>query len=190
MGVTVTGSPTFELHPAGPYSGVCVDVIDLGVKITKFGPKPHVRIVWQTEHEVTTGDGDKAPAIVMTTMTKTIGKDSNLRKLLESWRGKPFTDHEIEKGFDVETLVGVPCALNIVHRVAGENKYANVATVMRLMKGVPPLKPTTDYLPFLQRPAEDQAAYLARFRGEAAVAAAPRGIDVLQDEDEDDDLPF
>ena len=106
--VKVTGGGSFETHPAGPYSGVCCDVIDLGFKVTKYGVKDHIRIVWQTEHTVKNGDGEEVPAIVMSPTTKTIGKDSNLRKMLESWRGKPFTDEEINKGFDVESLIGVP----------------------------------------------------------------------------------
>lgn len=197
--VKVTGSSSFETHPAGPYSGVCCDVIDLGFKVTKYGVKDHVRLVWQTEHTVKNGDGEDVPAIVMSTTTKTIGKDSNLRKMLESWRGKPFTDEEIKGGFDVDSLIGVPCALNIVHRQTADKTYANVASVMRLMKGVTPLPLDTQaYVRVKDRSPEDQAAYLARFRGDdAAPHAAKPGAtggkrrpveEILADED--DDLPF
>lgn len=133
--------------------------------------------------------------MVLSTMTKTIGKDSNLRKLLEGWRGQPFTDKDINEGFDVESLVGVPCIVNVVHRTTNENTYANVASVMRLMKGVTPMKPDYEsYTRVQDRSPEDQAAYLARFRGDDAPAhgtkqAPSRPVDEVL-ADDDDDLPF
>lgn len=40
-------------------------------------------------------------------------------------------------GFDVESVIGANCLLNVQHKAAGDKTYANVSSVMPLMKGMP-----------------------------------------------------
>ncbi|MFN7341528.1 MAG: phage replication initiation protein, NGO0469 family [Opitutia bacterium] len=200
MGLTIKGGGDYKPHPAGPCAGLCVDVVDMGLKTTKFGVKDHVRIVWLTSETVEV-DGDERPAMVSVTMTKTLGKDSNLRKLLEGWRGKPFTNDELRDGFDIESLVGAPTLLNIMHRQSadGSKTYANVASASRLPKGMYselPVLAEGDYVRVADRAPHEREEYLARFRGDspAPAAAAPskpkKSAMQAIEEGEDDDLPF
>jgi hypothetical protein len=206
-------------HTAGVFASICIDVIDMGAKATQYGLKDHVRVVFATTETILV-EGVERPCIVLTTMTKTIGKDSNLRKFLEGWRGKPFTAKELEDGFDVDDLLDVPAMLNIVHKPSpdGTKTFANIATATRVPRGLAlPDLDELNYVRVRNRSAKDQADYLARFRGEQIASPSQRGTGgsakapapavpkakaqqkPVQDEfedfpgalqDEDDDLPF
>ncbi len=101
-----------------------------------------------------------------------------MRKDLESWRGRKFTQQELQ-GFDVETIIGVPCLLNIIQEDKGGETYANVASIMRLPKGLPALK-ARDYIRVIDRKPEMQDEdQSAEYRGE------PNELGIT-----DDDIPF
>jgi hypothetical protein len=56
-----------------------------------------------------------------------------LRKDLESWRGKKFTEEELE-GFDVKNVLGKPCQIQVLHS-EGKKKYANIASIVSWPRG-------------------------------------------------------
>jgi hypothetical protein len=58
-----------------------------------------------------------------------------MRKDLESWRGRPFTQAELEQ-FDLEVLLSVGAMVNVIHNVKDGSTYANVAAVMKMPKGM------------------------------------------------------
>ena len=141
--------------PAGAHAGVCVDVVDLGtleVTYKNQTKKQHkIDIVWQIAEDMEDG----RPFRVKKRYTLSLHEKAALRKDLESWRGRAFTDAELD-GFDVETVISVPCLLNVIHNATGGNTYANVSTIMRLPKGMNP--PTSrDYVRVIDRePKEGQ----------------------------------
>jgi len=61
---------------------------------------------------------DDKPLSIRKKFTASIHERATLRVFLERWRGRPFTDGERAK-FDTETLIGVPCQLNIIHKDFG-----------------------------------------------------------------------
>lgn len=205
MGTKVTGAANFPVHPSGSFAAVCVDVIDMGLKNTMYGVKDHLRLVYATDEMIDPGDGQMVNGIVQTTLTKTIGKDSNLRKLLEGWRNKPFTTDELRDGFDVDVLLHVPALLNIMHKNDPKDPtktYANIVAVGRLPRGMTAPDPATvTYVRVKDRPQDEQDKYFARFKGDLNAATAPSrpGAPVASRgsgkatgplDDEDDDLPF
>jgi len=113
--------------PEGLYQAVCVDVIDLGTMVTQWGDKPKVRIVWQTEDEdPQTGRRYEVRGLY----TLSLSEKSNLRKHLESWRGRKFTSLEL-RGFDLENLIGANCQIQIVHAISDQGKtFANVQAIV------------------------------------------------------------
>ena len=143
---------TFESAPAGMHQAVCVDVVDLGVlDVTWQGvsKRQHkVNVAWQINED----RDDGKPYLVFKRYTLSLGEKATLRKDLESWRGKPFTRDE-EMGFDVETVIGVNCLLNITHRTVGDKTYANVASVNPIMKGMPSMS-VRDYVRKCERTPE------------------------------------
>jgi hypothetical protein len=96
-----------------------------------------VRIVWQID-EAMPDDGKRF--IVQKRYTLSLHEKSNLRKELEAWRGRSFTDEELA-GFDLEKLIGVNCFLNVVHTTKDGKTYANIASIMPLKKGMVRMEP-------------------------------------------------
>jgi hypothetical protein len=125
----------FEPAPAGVHQAVCVDVIDKGIlEVTYAGQtKKQHKIVLSWQIDETRDDGK--PFLVSKRYTLSLNEKATLRKDLESWRGKAFT-REDEMGFDVESVIGANCLLNIQHKTTGERTYANVVSIMPLVKGM------------------------------------------------------
>ena len=126
---------TFTPAPSGTHQAVCVDVVDLGFMESAFTPgkRQHkISVVWQIAERMENGK----PFLTQQRYTLSLDEKANLRRDLESWRGKPFTDAELG-GFDVESVIGANCLLSIVHVERKGNVYANVKSVMPLMKGMP-----------------------------------------------------
>jgi hypothetical protein len=102
-----------------------VDVVDLGLVETGFGPQVKIKIVWQLAENSKKG----YRFLVSGRFTPSLHKKSKLRPILESWRGKAFTPAE-EKKFDIESVLGKNCELNITHNVTDDGVWANVVAVL------------------------------------------------------------
>lgn len=145
----------FVPAPPGTHAAVCVDVVDLGMLEVSFGGetslKHKIRLVWQIEEVM----ADNRPYIVQKMYTLSLHQKAQLRKDLESWRGKQFSPEELE-GFDVENLLGVNCLLNVIQEVSTKNgkTYSNIASIMRLPKGMNPVK-ARDYIRVCERTPEE-----------------------------------
>lgn len=140
--IATTSSGTSTPAPAGTHVARCVQVIDLGTQKDdgQFGLKiqPKIRLTWELPNElhVFREENGEEPFVVGKEYTLNLGDKSNLRKDLESWRGRPFTPQELE-GFDVSKLLGAACMLNVVHKPKqGGGAYANIAGISPLMKGI------------------------------------------------------
>lgn len=149
------GGKDFQPAPQGVHQAVCVDVIDLGIlEVTWAGQtkKQHkILISWQLDEN----RDDGKPFLVSKRYTLSLNEKANLRKDLESWRGRKFTLEE-EAGFDVETILGVNCLLNVQHNEKAEKTYANVVSIMPLVKGMSKLFPR-DYVRKIDRTDEKDA---------------------------------
>ena len=112
MPIMVSGKSgtNFTPAPAGTHAAVCVDVVDLGILEVSFGGKTKqqhkINLVWQIDEE----RDDGKPFTVRKRYTCSLHEKAALRKDLEAWRGRPFTDQELD-GFDLETLISAPALL-------------------------------------------------------------------------------
>lgn len=135
MGIIAKAGATFTPCPDGTHPVVCCDVIDLGLVESNFGGKVKtqhkVRIVWQTGEK----RDDGKFFTVSQRYTLSLHEKASLRKDLEAWRGRPFTEDELH-GFDVEAVIGIPCLLSVIHTAKSGSVYANVNALMRLPKGM------------------------------------------------------
>lgn len=136
---------TFTPAPEGQHVAVCVDVVDLGIVETKWKEKTKqvhkCRLVFEIAEEMENGKR----FTVSRQFTASLSEKANLRKFLESWRGRAFTKEELA-GFDTEQLLGAPAVIQVVHNDRGDKTYANIDTVMKLMKGLPRLAPSGAYV--------------------------------------------
>lgn len=127
MPIYASTESTYELAPAGLHPAVCVDVVDEGFKPTQFGDKHKVRFVFQIGEQTTKGYRFSVSAWFNLSMHE----NASMRQFLEQWRGRPFTEVEINTppGFDLESVIGVPCTINVVHNVSNGKTYANISAV-------------------------------------------------------------
>lgn len=187
MAIIVKGK-TFKPVPAGICRAICVDVVDLGMLEKIWNGKSQgmvhkIRIMWETDRMMPEDENGIRPFIAMKQYTLSMGKKSNLKKDLESWRGKQFTAEEM-KGFDVEKLIGAACQLVIVHNVSEDGTiFANISTVVK-MEGGEKLAPTGKY-----KRVKDREGYEAPKAHEEEIEPESPHEDHSSDL-ADDDIPF
>lgn len=130
------GGGDFVQAPAGSHVARCIKIIDLGTQTSEYQGvqtvKNQILISWELSNETTEIDGIQKPFIVSKFLTNSLNKKANLRALLVSWRGRDFTDEELAR-FDLETILGAPCILSVVHN---SKDKATVEGVMKLAKGM------------------------------------------------------
>lgn len=122
----------FQPAPEGMHIARCYGVIDLGIQINKaFGnSSPKVLIAWELGESLM---ADGRPFIQMQTYTSSISQNSKLRGLLEAWRGKGFSMSEL-MGFELRSLLGVPCYLTIKHTPNPQSTqpWASIISICKL----------------------------------------------------------
>lgn len=141
---TDSGGGDFTPVPEGTHFAVCDMVVDFGKqKTTYMGDetiKHQIYIRWQIPAErVEWKDGDnqkhEGPAVIGKTYTLSLGEKANLRKDLQAWRGRAFTEEEL-RGFDVSKLLGVAATVTVNHSEKNGKTYANVTSVGGIPKGM------------------------------------------------------
>ena len=144
MGLTVSesGSKEFRRVPEGVHRAVCVWLYDLGTQHNAHYNKgqKQVLIGWQFPDERVEYEGEDKPMMMSKTYTASLSEKAQLRKDLEAWRGRTFTPDELKK-FDLKTIVGKCCQLQIVHVQRDGKTYANISSIMALPKGMPAFAP-------------------------------------------------
>lgn len=127
------GGQDFQQAPAGTQEAICTGVIDLGTQEGEWQGKPLIRRQVLVQWELPTCPMDDGqPFIVSKFYTASLNEKANLRRDLESWRGRPFTEAELA-GFESKNIIGKPCLLSIIHNEAGK---ARVSGVMAVPKGM------------------------------------------------------
>lgn len=125
---------SFERTPAGMHLARCYRIVDLGTQKSEYmGQVKYLRkIMIGWEIHGTRDDGspilmaDGRPFAIFKNYTLSWSEKANLRLDLQSWRGQPFTSEEMRR-FDLKTILGVWCMLNIIERQGQNGKtYSNV----------------------------------------------------------------
>jgi hypothetical protein len=132
------GSGDFKKVPPGVFIARCYQLVDFGTQLStgQYGEKQvhKIRIGFELFGEDENGDpltidldGKSLPMTIGTTMNVSLHKKSGLRKMLEQWRGKPFSEAEAD-GFDVAKLIGAYAMVNCTQSEGKEGKiYTNIA---------------------------------------------------------------
>lgn len=134
----------FEKVPEGVWFAICNKIIFLGLQRGEFDgqQKDQEKVfigfeVPDIQHEFERdGKKLKGPAIIGRTFTLSIGDKSNLGPFIKNWRGKAFTQDELDNGYDLEVLAGKPCQLGVTHETRNGRTYANVTSAGSLIKEV------------------------------------------------------
>jgi hypothetical protein len=131
---------------ADTHHGICYSVIDIGTQPSnnpKFRAKRKVVITWEIPHERIDLERDgqikNLPRAISRTLTLSLSPKSNMRPMLEAWRGRAFTETELD-GFELKNLLGANALLGVIHERKADKTYANIASVAKLMASMQKMK--------------------------------------------------
>ena len=135
---TSSGSD-FKLPPAGSFLARLYRIIDIGTQTTEWMGKKKMqrKIIAMFELHGEDNDGqplqtaEGKPLIVSKRYTLSLDEKATLRKDLEAWRGKAFTQEELD-GFNLEVLLGKCCMVSITHSTYDGKEYANIAGISQV----------------------------------------------------------
>lgn len=144
------GGGDYSPVPEGPHPAICDMFVDLGLQETTgqyAGNVQHkIYLRWQIPGHRLSYEKDgvqhEGPMTIGAQYTLSLHEKATLRKILQSWRGRAFTEAELKK-FDVTTVVGKPCLISVSHKPKdGGGAYANINAVMQVPPGlqVPPIE--------------------------------------------------
>jgi hypothetical protein len=146
-----SGGGNFKRVPSGVHVGRCYSLIDLGTQLSsgQYGEKLQhkIRVAWELFGEDEDGkplvvefEGQEMPMTISKSYTLSLSEKASLRKDLQSWRGREFTDEEA-KGFDITKLLGAYCMVNVTTSETNGKTYSNVANLTPLPTALKASKP-------------------------------------------------
>lgn len=178
-------------------------MVDCGIQEGYQGkPQRKVYIRWEVPDERVSYEKDgvqhEGPCSIGKFYTLSLSEKATLRKDLENWRGKTFSDAEA-KGFNIVAVLGKSCQLMVTHSESGGKTYANVTGIMGISKDqqarARTAQPENELLAFsVDDP--DQEAYdklpnwLREKIDDRIVDTKESSVAASKDEDFDDDIPF
>jgi hypothetical protein len=127
------GDFEFEVVPEGFFTARCYRIIDLGTQPVTFEGdtkyKHQLMFGWEIIGKDDPRMKDGRPFSVHKTYTASLNEKSNLAKDLKTWRGKSLTEEE-ELGFDIFSMLGEFCQLQVLHTQKGDRTYANIGALV------------------------------------------------------------
>lgn len=142
VNATAASQTPRELPPAGTHVARCVGLVQIGTVTETFQDGkvktlPKLRLTWELPMALKDFGNGKGlqPFLVAASYTVSLSEKANLRRILQSWRGREFTPEEL-KGFNVENVVGVPCLLTVIHKTSTTGKQReDIVSVTPMMAG-------------------------------------------------------
>lgn len=198
-------SGSFELSPAGTFTAICYRFIDRGTQKSEYmgeaKTRREVMLTWELCNEFMT---DGRPFSASKTYTWSMHEKATLRKDLEAWRGRNFTDDDFDgpNAFNTKKLIGAPCTLTITHETKPNgNTYAKVTSIGKVIKGmaVPEMINSPVYLALVREEFEPTAFAGLSDKLREIIGASPEYIGLMADSRQhddpgghnpDDDIPF
>lgn len=131
------GGSNIPILAEGTYSAVCYMLADIGLQYNeKYGNSSRKVIIgWEIAGEYVEIDGENQPRVFSARYTASLNEKSILRRDLVAWRGRDFTESELSE-FNLCNILGASCLLQVVHKETNGRKYANLAAIMKLPKGM------------------------------------------------------
>lgn len=139
MSLIVNSNPASSIAPIpeGTHLGVCNMLVDLGMQFNEtYKNTAHkILIGWEIPGETIELDDGEHNRTISKIYTSSLNESANLRQDLAAWRGRDFTGQELE-AFDLRSIVGTSCLINVVHQAKNGKTYANIQSIMALPKGM------------------------------------------------------
>lgn len=138
--------------PVGQHSARLISIVELGTHEKEYegkkSDKSLIRLCWElycededteeplyqrVETDEETGEEKKHLFLMFKTYNNSLSGNSTLKKDLESWRGRPFTDEEL-KWFRLSKCLGVPAFINVAENEYKGKTYSNLSSIGRFPK--------------------------------------------------------
>lgn len=183
----------FENVPPGTFLALCYRFVDLGTQVVEWSGQKKtqhkVMLSWEIVDEFMS---DGRPFTISSRYTWSMSDKATLRKHLEAWRGKAFTDDDFDgpNAFDTRKLIGAPCTLSISQTSKGDKTYSNVSGIGPKMKGLtaPPMINPPVYLA-LTPEGWDASVYGGLSDSlKATIAGSPEYKEIMQASHRHDDM--
>ena len=126
----------------GVYMAICIGCVDLGEQYNETFKNYANKCLYMFEliGETVEVDGEQKPRQLSKEFTISASSKSNLRKFIESWNGKSYSDDEFAD-LDLFDQIGKSCQLNVV--LNDTKEYANIDNLMPLPRGMAAFKTET-----------------------------------------------
>lgn len=125
----------------GSHNAVCADVVDVGVKPTKFGPRQKLKIVYLIDERDQAGQ----PIRVDDFYNASIHEKSDLYGTVKTLTG---TDPKLDAAgeFDTDSIIGRLCQIKTAQRVTSKGVFANVVDITPPPAGAPRVAIPLDFV--------------------------------------------
>jgi hypothetical protein len=176
MSLTISGEGSggdFPKLEPGIYHGTCFSIVDLGTTDQEYkgvvSKKTRVHLGFEITEAVDPSTNivmmeDGRPFGVFKTYTASLFEAATLRKDLESWRGKSFTEEELA-GFDISNLIGCTAKIEVgltKKSDFGDGGNPKILALREPKEGVQKVETHNDTLIF------DLDVYCDEFRGKSS----------------------
>ena len=121
MAIMASRGGTYTPAPEGSHDAVFCDVVDLGMVDGTYGKKHLVQVVWQLAVKMEDG----RPFTVSRRYGLSLHEKAALYKDLKSYAKKAPPAN-----LDLETLIGKPCTVLVVHAERDGSTFANVQALL------------------------------------------------------------
>jgi hypothetical protein len=137
MIVKDNGGGDFQRPEDGTHLARSVRLIDLGTQRGEYQGQETVKrqlvIMWELPGElIQTGDYAGQPFLCSKFYTASLNEKATLRHDLENWRGKAFTQDELN-GFNLLNILDKPCMVTLTTNDKGKQRVTGVTSVPKGM---------------------------------------------------------
>lgn len=131
-----SGNTNVDRLPGGVYTAISSAIIDIGLQESKQFEKTQRKfmLIWNVVDEEIEINGEKLPRTISKEYSFSLHEKSRLRIDLQAWRGKMFTDDELQ-GFDLLNILNRACQMQIILEEKNGKTFNSVASIMALAKG-------------------------------------------------------
>jgi len=148
MPINVSNKTKSDPVPAGTHHAVCYGIIAVGTQPSeKFTPRQKIIVCFEIPAERITIKDQDLPRGISKRYPLSLNEKSSLRKDLQSWRGKPFTQEELN-GFDVSKVIGSNCLISVLHSDRAGAIYADISGISALPRQMASVRPENQPLYF------------------------------------------
>jgi hypothetical protein len=138
----------FELIPEGTYTGILVELLDLGSQTGEYGTKRNIRLAWEIVGQLMTNG---KPFIASRQFNLTVGQGSSLRPYIEALLGHSINPKE---ALNTRDLLGKACLISVQHKVSDGKTYANIVGCLPIPAGTSVPDPVSKIVHFTLDPEE------------------------------------